>query len=94
MTVVAIDGIIYLYLLLQKSFVLEHKDELDWDVMVLNPRIEWTLPLIQLMLRKHAQLPESEQSKGLKGNQGMFDKLFKPILNDDIIRDLEKLYGM
>lgn len=85
---------LYSYLPLQESFVLEHQDELDWGVMDLNPRIEWTFSLIQLMLRKHAQIPESEQWKGLKGNQGMFDRLFKPILNDDIIRDLEKLYGM
>lgn len=85
---------LYSYLPLQESFVLEHQDELDWNVMELNPRIEWTFPLVQLMLRKHAQLPEPEQSKGLKGNQGMSDKLFKPILNDNIIRDLEKLYGM
>ena len=85
---------LYSYLPLQESFVLEHQDELDWEVMELNPRIEWTFPLVQLMLRKHAQLPEPEQPKGLKGNQGMFDKLFKPILNNDIIRDLEKLYGM
>ena len=34
--------------------------------MELNPRIEWTFPLVQLLLRKHAQLPEPEQSKGLK----------------------------
>ena len=85
---------LYSYLPLQESFVLEHQNELDWEVMELNPRIEWTFPLVQLILRKHAQLPEPEQLKGLKGNQGMFDKLFKPILNDDIIRDLEKLYGM
>lgn len=83
-----------MYLPLQESFVLEHQDELDWGVMELNPRIEWTFPLVQLLLRKHVLLPEPEQSKGLKGNQRMFDKLFKPILNDDIIRDLEKLYGM
>ena len=85
---------LYSYLPLQESFVLEHQNELDWEVMELNPRIDWTFPLVQLMLRKHAQLPEPEQLKGLKGNQGMFDKLFKPLLNDDIIRDLEKLYGM
>ena len=90
---------LYSYLPLQESFVIEHQDELDWQVMELNPRIEWTFPLVQLLLRKHAQLPEPEQSKGLKGNrlkgnQSMFDKLFKPILNDDIISDLEKLYGM
>ena len=85
---------LYSYLPLQESFVIEHQDELNWQAMELNPRIEWTFPLVQLLLRKHAQLPEPEQSKGLKGNQGMFDKLFKPILNDDIISDLEKLYGM
>ena len=85
---------LYSYLPLQKSFVIEHQDKLDWQAMELNPRIEWTLPLVQLLLKKHAQLPEPEQSKGLKGNQNMFDKLFKSILNDDIIRDLEKLYGM
>lgn len=85
---------LYSYLPLQESFVLEHQDELDWGVMELNPRIEWTFPLVQLLLRKHALLPEPEQSKGLKGNQGMFDKLFKPILNDEIISDLEKLYDM
>ena len=85
---------LYSYLPLQESFVIEHQNELNWLAMELNPRIEWTFPLVQLLLRKHAQLPEPEQSKGLKGNQGMFDKLFKPILNDDIISDLEKLYGM
>ena len=37
---------------------------------------------------------EPEQSKGLKGNQSMFDKLFKPILNDEVVSDLEKLYDM
>ena len=85
---------LYSYLPLQASFVLEHQDELDWGVMELNPRIEWTFPLVQLLLRKHALLPEPEQSKGLKGNQSMFDKLFKPILNDEVISDLEKLYDM
>ena len=85
---------LYSYLPLQASFVLEHQDELDWEIMELNPRIEWTFPLVQLLLRKHALLPEPEQSKGLKGNQSMFDKLFKPILNDEIISDLEKLYDM
>ena len=85
---------LYSYLPLQESFILEHQDELDWGVMELNPRIEWTFPLVQLLLRKHALLPEPEQSKGLKGNQGMFDRLFKPILNDEIISDLEKLYDM
>ena len=85
---------LYSYLPLQASFVLEHQDELNWGAMELNPRIEWTFPLVQLLLRKHALLPEPEQSKGLKGNQSMFDKLFKPILNDEVISDLEKLYDM
>ena len=38
--------------------------------------------------------PEPEQQKGLKGNKGMFNKLFRPLLNDDIISDLEKLYNI
>ena len=85
---------LYSYLPLQESFVLEHQDELNWDVLDLNPRIEWTFPLVQILLKKQNLKSEPEQQKGLKGNKGMFNKLFKPLLNDDIISDLEKLYNI
>lgn len=85
---------LYSYLPLQESFVIEHQDELNWDVLDLNPRIEWAFPLVQILLEKQNLKPEPEQQKGLKGNKGMFNKLFKPLLNDDIISDLEKLYNI
>ena len=85
---------LYSYLPLQESFVLEYQDKLNWDVLDLNPRIEWTFPLVQILLKKQSLKPEPEQQKGLKGNKGMFNKLFRPLLNDDIISDLEKLYNI
>ena len=50
--------------------------------------------LVQILLKKQSLKPEPEQQKGLKGNKGMFNKLFRPLLNDDIISDLEKLYNI
>ena len=82
------------YLPLHDSFVFEYQDKLNWDVLDLNPRIEWTFPLVQILLKKQSLKPEPEQQKGLKGNKGMFNKLFRPLLNDDIISDLEKLYNI
>lgn len=85
---------LYSYLPLTESFILEHQDELNWQVLDENPRIEWTLQLVSILLDKFELLSEPEQQKGIRGSEIMYEKVFDGLLNDEIISDLEKLYDL
>lgn len=85
---------LYSYLPLTESFVLKHQDELNWQVLDENPRIEWTLQLVSILLDKFELLSDPEQQKGIHGSKIMYEKVFDGLLNDEIISDLEKLYDL
>ena len=85
---------LYSYLPLTESFILEHQDELNWQVLDENPQIEWTLQLVSILLDKFELLSDPEQQKGIHGSKIMYEKVFDGLLNDEIISDLEKLYDL
>lgn len=76
------------------EFIIEHQNDLDWFVLQRNPYIQWDLPLINLFLEKCINnIPESEWDKYLYGSFAMYSAIEK-LLNDSILRDIEKLYNL
>ena len=85
---------LYSYLPISKDFILQHQDELDWKVMQKNPRIQWDWELINLYLRKVKEtVSEDKWGEYLLGSKAMYAAV-ENYLNDDILTDIEKLYGM
>ena len=82
------------YLPISKEFILQHQNELDWKVMQKNPRIQWDWELINLYLRKVKDtVSEDKWREYLLGSKAMYTAV-ENYLNDDILTDIEKLYGM
>ena len=85
---------LYSYLPVSKDFILQHQNELDWKVMQKNPRIQWDWELINLYLRKVKEtVSEDKWGEYLLGSKAMYTAV-ENYLNDDILTDIEKLYGM
>ena len=85
---------LYSYLPVSKDFILQHQNELDWKVMQKNPRIQWDWELINLYLRKVKDtVSEDKWREYLLGSKAMYTAV-ENYLNDDILTDIEKLYGM
>ena len=85
---------LYSYLSLSNDFIILHQDELDWTVLSRNPRIQWNLDLISLLLKKiKSTVSESEWNEALQGSCTMYAAIEK-LLNDDILSDIEKLYDI
>lgn len=85
---------LYSYLPISKEFILQHQNELDWKVMQKNPRIQWDWELINLYLRKVKDtVSEDKWREYLLGSKAMYTAV-ENYLNDDILTDIEKLYGM
>lgn len=79
---------------ISKEFIIEHQDDLDWLVLQRNPYVQWDLELINLFLKKYVKsIPESEWDKHLDGSRAIYSAI-KDLLNDSILRDIEKLYEL
>lgn len=82
------------YLPISKDFILQHQDELDWNIMQKNPRIQWDWELIKLYIRKIKEtVSEDKWNEYLLGSKAMYDAI-ENYLNDDILNDIEKLYAI
>lgn len=85
---------LYSYLPMTKEFIFQHQDELDWKVIQKNPRIQWDWELINLYLRKVKEaVSEDKRNEYLLGSKAMYTAV-EDYLNDDILSDIEKLYGI
>ncbi|MBW9204215.1 hypothetical protein EVD33_15095 [Bacteroidales bacterium SW292] len=85
---------LYSYLPMTKDFIFQHQDELDWKVIQKNPRIQWDWELINLYLRKVKEaVSEDKRNEYLLGSKAMYTAV-EDYLNDDILSDIEKLYGI
>ena len=79
---------------ISKEFIIKHQNELDWLVLQRNPYVQWDLELINLFLKKYVKsIPESEWDKHLDGSRAIYSAI-KDLLNDSILRDIEKLYEL
>ena len=79
---------------ISKEFIIEHQNELDWLVLQRNPYVQWDLELINLFLKKYVKsIPGSEWDKHLDGSRAIYSAV-KDLLNDSILRDIEKLYEL
>lgn len=85
---------LYSYLPISKEFIFQHQNELDWAVMQKNPRIQWDWELINLYLRKVKEtISEDKWPQYLLGSKAMYEFVGN-YLNDEILSDIEKLYGI
>ncbi len=79
---------------ISKEFIIKHQNELDWLVLQRNPYVQWDLELINLFLKKYVKsIPEFEWDKHLDGSRAIYSAI-KDLLNDSILRDIEKLYEL
>lgn len=85
---------LYSYLPLKESFIITNKDYLNWKVLDENPYLEWTFPLIRILLLKFDEMPEPFKINSPTGNSSLYNKLLAPILNKEVLLDIEKLYGL
>ena len=85
---------LYSYLPMTKDFIIQHQDELDWKVIQKNPRIQWDWELINLYLRKVKEtVSEDKRNEYLLGSKAMYEAV-EGYLNNEILSDIEKLYGI
>lgn len=83
------------YLSIDKVFIILHQNELDWRIILQNPRIIWDWELINLFLEKYSEtISEFDWEKYLKHPSRAIYSLIEPLLNDSIINDIEKLYDL
>lgn len=87
---------LYSYLpLLPKNYIVEHQNELDWNVLASNPNIQWDLEMINLLLRKcKSDVSESEWDILLCDPSYAMYQAIEPYINDELLSDIEKLYGL
>lgn len=84
--------LLYSYLPITKEFIITHQDELDWQILQRNPRIEWDWELLNLFLRKYkSTICESDWC--LSGSASMYS-FIEPFLNNELLSDIEKLYDL
>lgn len=85
---------LYSYLSLSKDFIIQRQNELDWTVLQRNPRIQWNLELINMLLKKiRSTVCETKWDSALQGTQAMYAAI-ENLLNDEILNDIEKLYDI
>ena len=85
---------LYSYLPINKDFILQHQNKLDWKILQKNPRIQWDWELLNLYLRKIKEtVSEDKQAEYLLGSKAMYAAI-ENYLNDDILSDIEKLYNI
>ncbi len=78
---------------LSKAFIFEHQNELDWNVLIRNPYIQWDLDLINLFLSIcKSDINESEWDIHLDNPSYAMYQAIEPYLNDELLSDIEKLY--
>ena len=78
---------LYAYLPLDYTFITEHIDELDWNVIAKNPRVIWSQPLFRLYLRM-IEIGKCE----IQCSAPMYDaieQLFDDEIIDELIREYE-----
>lgn len=85
---------LYSYLSLSKDFIIQRQDELDWTVLQRNPRIQWDLELINMLLKKiRNTVCETKRYSALQGTQAMYAAI-ENLLNDEVLNDIKKLYDI
>ena len=85
---------LYSYLPINKDFILQNQNKLDWKILQKNPRIQWDWELLNLYLRKIKEtVSEDKQAEYLLGSKAMYAAI-ENYLNDDILSDIEKLYNI
>lgn len=67
-----------------KDFIYKNEELLDLDVLGLNMSVPWDIDLVKFFIRKGYGGRMSE-------NKAVFDKVFKPLLTDEIVEMLFKL---
>lgn len=87
---------LYSYLpTLDKSFIIEHQNELDWKVLVRNSHIQWDLELINLLLKYCLNnVSETDWNMFLEDPSYAIYQAIEPFLNDELLNDIEKLYDI
>lgn len=85
---------LYSYLSLSKEFIILHQDDLNWTVLQRNPRIQWDLELVNMLLKKIKNtVCETEWYNALQGTHAIYVAI-KELLNDELLSDIEKLYDI
>ena len=90
----AMGATLYSYLSLSKEFIIQHQDDLNWTVLQRNPRIQWDLELVNMLLKKIKNtVCETEWNNALQGTHAIYVAI-KELLNDELLSDIEKLYDI
>lgn len=85
---------LYSYLSLSKEFIIQYQDDLNWTVLQRNPRIQWDLELVNMLLKKIKNtVCETEWYNALQGIHAIYVAI-KELLNDELLSDIEKLYDI
>lgn len=85
---------LYSYLSLSKEFIIQYQDDLNWTVLQRNPRIQWDLELVNMLLKKIKNtVCETEWYNALQGTHAIYVAI-KELLNDELLSDIEKLYDI
>lgn len=79
---------LYAYLPLDYTFIAEHMDELDWNVIARNPRVTWSQPLFRLYLRM-IEFGKCE----IQCSAPMYDAI-EPLLDDEMVDELIETYQL
>lgn len=79
---------LYAYLPLDYTFITEHIDELDWNVIAKNPRVIWSQPLFRLYLRM-IEIGKCE----IQCSAPMYDAI-EQLLDDEMVDELIRTYEL
>ena len=80
---------------LPKAFILEHQNELDWNILIRNPYIQWDLELINILLKQSLNnISETDWDTFLSTPSHSIYQAIEPLLNDELLEDIEKLYDI
>ena len=79
---------LYAYLPLDYTFIAEHIDELDWNVIAKNPRVIWSQPLFRLYLR----MIETGKCE-IQCSAPMYDAI-EQLLDDEMVDELIRTYEL
>jgi len=80
---------------LSKAFIVEHQNELDWNILITNPNIQWDLELVNLLLKKcQTNISETDWDNYLNNPSYVIYQAIEPYLNDELLNDIEKLYEL
>lgn len=84
---------LYSYLPISKEYIIAHIDELDLDILQSNPRIQWDLELINFFVKKYTNCKNEQDCLNISGSYAMYSAI-EHLLNDDVLKDIEKLYAL